>query len=100
MSVAIPAYNDVRFVFTSSCLSYLRYLCLLVYSGIVLYFCFVFVRLVYPMLPVSLDCSFFIASSIFSSVYLKEQIKIFMNSKANKDMHKCKNKQNSVDNRI
>ena len=81
-------------------MSYLRYLCLLAYSGIVLCFCFVFVRLVYPMLPVSLDCSFFIASSIFSSVYLKEQIKIVMNTKANKDMHKCKNKQISVDNRI
>jgi lysosomal Pro-X carboxypeptidase len=28
------------------------------------------IRLVYPMLPISLDCPFFIASSVFSNVYL------------------------------
>ena len=39
-------------------------------THIVLCFCFVFLRLVYPMLPVSLDCPFFIASSVFSDVYL------------------------------
>jgi hypothetical protein len=32
--------------------------------------CFVFLRLVYPMLPVSLDYPFFIAPSMFSNVYL------------------------------
>jgi hypothetical protein len=32
--------------------------------------CCVFLRLVYPMLPVSLDCPFLIASSVFSNVYL------------------------------
>ena len=32
-------------------------------------FYFVFLCLVYPMLPVSLDCSFFIAPLIFSNVY-------------------------------
>jgi hypothetical protein len=37
---------------------------------IVLYFCLVFLRIVYPMLPVSLDCSCVIASSVFSNVYL------------------------------
>jgi hypothetical protein len=30
----------------------------------------VFFRLVYPMLPVSLDCSFLMAPSVFSNVYL------------------------------
>jgi len=35
----------------------------------VLCFCFVFLRLVYPMLPVSLDCSFLIATSVFFNVY-------------------------------
>jgi hypothetical protein len=38
-------------------MSYLRYLCLFAYSGvqhIVLCFCFVFLRIVYSMLPVSL----------------------------------------------
>ena len=36
---------------------------------IVLYFCFVFLRLVCPMLPVSLDFPFLIAPSVFSNVY-------------------------------
>jgi hypothetical protein len=31
--------------------------------------CCVFLRLVYPMLPVSLDCPFFIAPSVFSNIY-------------------------------
>ena len=31
--------------------------------------CFVFLRLVYPMLPVSLDCPILIDSSVFSNVY-------------------------------
>jgi hypothetical protein len=32
-------------------------------------FFFFFIRLVYPMLPVSLDCLFLIAPSVFSNVY-------------------------------
>ena len=42
-------------------MSYLRYLCLFAYSGfqhILFYFYFAFPCLVYPMLPVSLDCPF------------------------------------------
>jgi hypothetical protein len=31
-------------------------------------FCFVYLRLLRPMLPVSLDCPFLIASSVFSDV--------------------------------
>jgi hypothetical protein len=52
-------------------MSYLRYLCLYAHSGVqdILCFCFVFLRLVYLMLPVSLDCPFFIAPSVFSNVY-------------------------------
>jgi hypothetical protein len=38
-------------------------------THIVLCFCFVSLRLVYHMLPVSLECSFLIASSVFSIVY-------------------------------
>ena len=38
-------------------------------THIVLCFCFVFLRLVYNMLPVSMDCPFLIALSIFSNVY-------------------------------
>ena len=37
---------------------------------IVLYFYFVFLRLVYPMLPVSLDCPFLMTFSVLSNVYL------------------------------
>jgi hypothetical protein len=33
--------------------------------------CFVCRRLVYPMLPVSLDCPFLIGPSVFSNVYLE-----------------------------
>jgi hypothetical protein len=43
-------------------MSYLRYLCLLTYSGVQHLLCCVFVlflfRLVYPMLPVSMHCPF------------------------------------------
>jgi len=61
-------------LFVGGSMFYLRYLCLFVYSGvqhILLCFCFVGLRLVYPMLPVSLDCSFLIAPSVFSNVYLQ-----------------------------
>ena len=54
-------------------MSYLGYLCLFTHSGVqhTLYCVFVFLRLVYPMFPVSLDWPFFfIAPSIFSNVYL------------------------------
>ena len=53
-------------------MSYLRYMCLLVYSGVyhilhcvIVLFSFVFCS----MLPGSLDCTFLIAPSVFSSVY-------------------------------
>ena len=43
-------------------MSYLRYLCLLAYSGVQHILCYVFVlfflRVVYPMLSVSLDCPY------------------------------------------
>ena len=55
------------------------YCCL--YEGITLFvfvcvlrvvcFCFVFLRLVFPVWPVSLDCPFLIAHLIFSDVYLQ-----------------------------
>ena len=56
--------------------SCLRYLCLLVDSGVQhllsCVFCFVCLRLVYLMLPVSLDCPGWIAPSLFSNVYIKQ----------------------------
>jgi hypothetical protein len=56
-------------------MSYLRYLCLFTHSGVqhLLYFLVLFVFVlwfVYPMLSVSLDCSFLIAPSVFSNVYV------------------------------
>ena len=51
--------------------SYLRYLCLFTYSNVqYVVFCFVCLRLVCTMLPVSLDCPFLIVALVFSSVYL------------------------------
>ena len=50
-----------RVLFTS------RYLCLFAYSGvqhILCCFCLVFLRIVYPMLPVSLDCPILIAPPV------------------------------------
>jgi hypothetical protein len=65
-------------------MSYLRYLWLFTYSGvqhilccvIALFFfvlcdCSVFLCLVCPMLPVSLDCPFLIAPAVFSNVCLR-----------------------------
>ena len=50
-------------------MSYLLYLCLFVYSGVQHILCFVFLSLVYPMLPVSLNCLFLIAPSVFFNFY-------------------------------
>ena len=62
---------DVRFIcfnlFVGGRMSYLRYLCLFVFvcvqwcsTHLVLCFCFVFLRLVYLMLPIALDFPIFI----------------------------------------
>ena len=56
-------------------MSYLCYLCLFGNSGIQHIFCGVFpcfLRLVYPMLSIFLDCPFLIAPSVFSNVYFME----------------------------
>jgi hypothetical protein len=52
----------------------MSYVCLFAYSGVrhilrCVFVCFVFLRLVCPGLPVSLDCPFLIAPSVFSNVY-------------------------------
>ena len=39
---------------------------------VVLCFCVVFLRLVYTMLPISLDCPFVIAPFVFSNVFFNE----------------------------
>jgi hypothetical protein len=54
-------------------MSYLHYLCLIAHSVVQhilrCVYCFVFLRLVYPMLLSSLDCPFLIAPLVFSNVY-------------------------------
>jgi hypothetical protein len=51
-------------------MSYLCYLCIVVSNTYCVVSLVFFLLLVYPMLPVSLDCSFLIALSVFSNVYL------------------------------
>ena len=51
-------------------MSYLWYLCIVVSNTYCVVSLVFFLLLVYPMLPVSLDCSFLIALSVFSNVYL------------------------------
>ena len=50
-------------------MSYLCYLCLFTYGGIQHILCCVYLFL-FVLLPVSLDCPFFISSSVFSNVFL------------------------------
>ena len=52
--------------------SYLRWLCLVAHNGVqhILYCVFVCLRPEYPVLPVSPDCLFLIASSVFSNICL------------------------------
>jgi len=45
------------------------FICLRSHCGVRHMLCFVLFRLVYPMLPVSLDCPFLIAHLLFSDVY-------------------------------
>ena len=47
-------------------------------THIVFCFCFVFLRLVFPMLPVSLNCPFLIAPSVFSNFYLPIRKCVFL----------------------
>jgi hypothetical protein len=88
----LPHTNDVRFVDTSSCLyedSYLIYvICIwlrIVVSNtycVVYLFCFVCVRLMYPMVSVSLDCTLVIILSVFSNVYTKIKFSLLVRYKS------------------
>ena len=80
MSVTESAYNrcSVRLylqLFVGGLMSYLCYVSFFAYlccsTHIVLCFCFVFLRFLYSMFPVSLECPFLIAQSIFSNVYVR-----------------------------
>jgi len=59
-------------LYITGLMSYLRYLCLFAYSGVqdILCFCFAFLRLMYPMLPVSPDCPLLIVVSVVFNVYI------------------------------
>jgi len=50
-------------------MSYLRYLCLFVYSGVQHILCCVFVLFFYVLLPVSVEYQFLITPLVFSKVY-------------------------------
>jgi hypothetical protein len=87
-SIRFLHINDVRFVFASSCLYegscliYVICVCLgILVSTTLLYFCFVFLCLVYLILPVSLDCSFLIVPSVFSNVYLQIRVVYLQSSR-------------------
>jgi len=60
-------------LFVGGRMSYFRYLCLLTNNGaqhiLCCIFVFVFLCLVSSVLPVSLDCPFFIELSVFSNIY-------------------------------
>ena len=56
------------FFFLGGLMFYLRYFCLFVHCGVQHILCFVF-GLFFFVLPVSLDCPFLIAPSVFSNVY-------------------------------
>ena len=60
---------------------YLRYLCLFAYSGVQHILCCVFLRLVCPMLAVSLDCPFLIDPSVFYDAYLELTNGLFATSR-------------------
>jgi len=54
----------------------------------VLCVCFVLLRLVHLMVPVSLDCLLFIYPSVFSNVYILHTVDMFI-IKADNEMHSC-----------
>ena len=77
----IPGENDIsdqyynklkqnKRINTIETMSYKRYLCLVAHSGLQQILCCGFVFALCPILPVSLDCLFLIAPSVFSDVYL------------------------------
>ena len=63
-------YGFPLILFVGGLIPYLRYLCVLAYSGVQHILCCVFVLFVF-VLPFSLDCPFLFASSVFSNVYLQ-----------------------------
>jgi hypothetical protein len=67
-------YVFLRSEYEGACRIYVICVCLHIVVSTtycVVYLCFVCLRPVYPMLPVSLECPFLIAPSVFSNVYFR-----------------------------
>ena len=67
-------------------MSYLRALCLVVSNTYSVCFCFVCLRLMYPMLLVSLDCPLLVAPLVFSNVYAQCDFRLAEIGKQNKNI--------------
>ena len=68
----VLSFNGNYYVFAPVvCRRLVSYLYLFAYAGVchVLCFCSIFLRLVCPVLPVSMDCPILVAPSVFSNVY-------------------------------
>ena len=72
-------------------MSYLHYLCLFVHSGVKHILRCIFLRLAHTMLPVSLDCPFLIAPSVFSNVYSNYHNNVFLKQKITVYILECMN---------
>jgi len=71
-------------------MSYLHYLCLFRYSGVQHILCCVFVVVFFVLLPVSLDCPCLIVPSVFSNVYIANDIALSINTYAFWNLNKTK----------
>jgi hypothetical protein len=73
VAIAVRLYPQL---FVGGFMSYLRYLCLIAHIDVQQILCCVFelffFRIVRPVLPVSLDCQFVIAPSVFSNDYFNQ----------------------------
>ena len=66
MFLCLFVYSGIQNILCTQCCQFLW----IVYFLLSLRYSLTFIYLVYPMLPVSLDCLFLIAPSVFSNVYL------------------------------
>ena len=90
LSSVFPHKIDVRFVLAGVLMSYLSFLCFLCIMVsnaycVVCFFSFC-LRIVYPMLPVSLDYPFLIAPSVSSYVYLIKIVPLLLQRSENCNM--------------
>jgi hypothetical protein len=62
-----------RSILNHSCLTYFICVCVRIVCGFVLFAVVFDLRLLYHMLPFSLNCPFWIASTVFSNVYCEQR---------------------------